>query len=305
MIRTGVIGLSEGNGHPFSFSAIVNGYDDTGFAGAGWPVIHDYLRRQSPDCFGFDNARVTHAWTQDVGLTRTLCTACHIPTACATAEDMLGQIDALIIARDDWQCHAHMAMPFLEQGVAVFVDKPLTLDETELQAFEPYLRTGRLMSCSGLRHAVELDPLRTTEMPTGDVRLINGTVLNGLDKYGIHLIEAVASLGRGFARPVAVTRMNTTHESFQIQLANGVPLKLDCLGAVGKTFHLSVFGQRTHMHFDLHDNFSAFRRTLQAFFRMVSTGTPPFDPEETLAFMRLLRTALALTPGATATLNTP
>ena len=27
-VRVGMIGLSEGNGHPFSFSAILNGYDD-------------------------------------------------------------------------------------------------------------------------------------------------------------------------------------------------------------------------------------------------------------------------------------
>ena len=32
-VRVGMIGMSEGNGHPFSFSAIINGYDDDGLAG--------------------------------------------------------------------------------------------------------------------------------------------------------------------------------------------------------------------------------------------------------------------------------
>ena len=31
-LRLGILGLSPGNGHPFSFSAIVNGYDDAAFA---------------------------------------------------------------------------------------------------------------------------------------------------------------------------------------------------------------------------------------------------------------------------------
>ena len=29
MLRIGVIGLSEGNGHPYSWSAIINGFDKT------------------------------------------------------------------------------------------------------------------------------------------------------------------------------------------------------------------------------------------------------------------------------------
>ncbi len=63
-LRLGVVGLSEGNGHPFSFSAIVNGYDDAGMAASGWPVIHDYLRLRDPSEFGGLGAQVTHAWTQ-------------------------------------------------------------------------------------------------------------------------------------------------------------------------------------------------------------------------------------------------
>ena len=31
-LRLGVLGFSPGNGHPYSFSAIVNGYDDEAFA---------------------------------------------------------------------------------------------------------------------------------------------------------------------------------------------------------------------------------------------------------------------------------
>ena len=36
VIRVGIVGLSEGNGHPFSFSAIINGFSDVGMAAAGW-----------------------------------------------------------------------------------------------------------------------------------------------------------------------------------------------------------------------------------------------------------------------------
>lgn len=299
VIRTGIIGFSEGNGHPFSFSAIVNGYDEVAFTEAGWPVILDYLRRQPADRFGFGDARVTHAWTQDAELTPRLCAATRIEHACTEVSEMHGEVDALIVARDDWESHAELAMPFLRSGIPVFVDKPLTLEAAQLAAFVPYLESGKLMSCSGLRYAAEIDPLRLPEPAIGAIRLVAGTVLNGPEKYGIHLIEAVASLGRTFARPVAITRLEAPHDSFLLHFDNGVPFRLDCLGNVGKTFHLSFFGDHGHCHFDLHDNFGAFRRTLEHFFAMVRTGVPAIDPVETVRIMRLLTVAATLEPGRT------
>ena len=64
-IRVGMIGISEGNGHPFSFSAIINGYSDEGLRESGWPVIYEYVRRRDPSEFGIAGLKVTHAWTQD------------------------------------------------------------------------------------------------------------------------------------------------------------------------------------------------------------------------------------------------
>jgi len=303
VIRTGIIGLSEGNGHPFSFSAIVNGYDDARFVEAGWPVILNYIRRQPTESFGLGDARVTHAWTQDRAITGKLCAACRIETACADVSEMLDSVDALIIARDDWQSHAELALPFLHKGIPVFVDKPLTLNAVELDAFMPFLQSGTLMSCSGLRYAAELDSIRASNREIGAVRLVSGTVLNGLEKYGIHLIEAIASLGGIFARPVAVTRLEAPHESFLFHFQDGVPFHLDCLGSVGKTFHISVYGERNHCHFDLHDNFSAFRRTLENFYMMVRSGVPPINPSETFHLIRLLVAARALAPGETTSLS--
>ena len=290
MIRTGIIGYSVGNGHPFSFSAIVNGYDDEKFAAAGWPVIHNYLRQQGPDRFGIGDTRITCAWTQDPAMTAALCAACRIDKACANLTEMLKQVDAVIVARDDWEWHAELAMPFLDAGVAVFVDKPLSLDDRDLSRFQPFLRSGKLMSCSGLRYAAELDALRIppAQWEIGSPKLFVATVLNDIEKYGIHMIDAVASLHPAWGHAISVDRLEVPHQAWRIELSDGVPMLLHCLGAVGKTFHLSVFGERGHRHFDLHDNFSAFRRTLETFFTMVRTGVPPIDPDETLAIMRLI-----------------
>lgn len=297
MIRAGIIGLSEGNGHPFSFSAIVNGYDRDAFAQAGWPGILNYLDQQPSSSFGFPSVEVTHAWTQDAAITAKLCAAARIAHGVDDWRDMIGQVDALIVGRDDWRTHMEFARPFLDADVAVLIDKPLTLDARELDYFQPHLEAGRLMSTAGLRYARELDVMRDDKAQVGDIRHVAATVLNDMERYGVHMLDALASIGLGPV--VSVTRLAAKHESFHLDLADGVTVSLNCLGAVAKTFHISLFGSRGHAHFDLHDNFSAFRRTLEAFFGMMATGKPPIAPRQVIDTMRLIAATQRLQPGET------
>ncbi len=78
-----------------------------------------------------------------------------------------------------------MAPPFLEAGIPIFVDKPLTLQQNELEAFWPHLCDGRVMSCSGLRFAIELDTLTSEISTIGRLRLVRGSTLNDWTKYGV------------------------------------------------------------------------------------------------------------------------
>jgi len=62
-IRLGVIGMTEGNGHPYSWSAILNGYDRARMtAECPFPGIPGYLNLQPPEAFGIADARVTHVF---------------------------------------------------------------------------------------------------------------------------------------------------------------------------------------------------------------------------------------------------
>ena len=94
-----------------------------------------------------------------------------------------------------------------------------------------------------------------------------------------------------------MTRLAAPHESFALTLEDATPFTLNCLGNVARTFHLSFFGEKAHAHFDLHDNFSAFRRTLAAFFEMLATRMPPIPPDQVLATMTLIAAARQLAPG--------
>ena len=287
MIDVGIVGVSEGNGHPFSFSAIVNGYDDEGLRQSGWRVIYDYVRERHPSEFGFDGVRVSHVWTQDPEQTRRLQAACNIPHAVENWRDLEEVVDAVILARDDHRRHAEMALPLLEAGLPVFIDKPLSLAPEDLRRFRPYLEAGQLMSCSGLRYAQELDEPRANIGAYGSLRCVRGAVVLGWEKYAIHLLEAVSTVLPSV--PVSVAPVPAGHASVAITMSDGTLFQLDALGSVPKTFQVDLWGTDRRSTHEITDNFSAFRRTLWHFFEMVRTGVPAIDPAETLRLMQVLR----------------
>jgi len=283
-IDVGVVGISEGNGHPYSFASIVNGYDDAGYEASDWGVIHDYLVTKDPSEFGFDGVTVTHAWTQDPAETDTLCRASKIPNAAESLDGMAESVDAVLLARDDYGRHREFAEPFLDRGIPTFVDKPLALDPEDVAWFEPFLREGLLMSCSGMRFARALDEPRATLEEYGPVRLVDGVVLNDWSKYGVHLLDAV--FGVLEAGPEAVTATGTDPATVTIETTGDPTVQLSALGDAPITFDVSIYGRDAVSRHHLRDNFRAFRRTLYRFFEMVRTGEPAIPPAETLDVLR-------------------
>ena len=286
MKTIGIIGVSEGNGHPFSYSSIINGYSPEGLAASGWPGIYNYVRRRHASEFGLGEWKVTHAWTQDSEVTQRLCAACKIPHTAGDYREFLGKVDAVIVARDDFENHFQMARPFLEAGLPVFVDKPLSLDLAELRALKPYLEKGQLMSCSGMRYARELDEPRADLAAYGRLKLIRGAIVLSWEKYGIHLLEAILSLS--IARPVSVRSLPADHASSVVRLEDGTLIQIDALGDSARTFHVEIFGTQQNGSFEIFDNFSMFRRMLWEFAESIRMGRPAIPPERTIELMSVL-----------------
>jgi hypothetical protein len=284
MIKVGMIGINEGNGHPYSFSCIINGFNNKGLRDCGWDVIYNYIRQQDDVDLGIDDVQVTHIWTQNLVETNKIARAANIPNVVNDYLDMIGEVDALIIARDDSENHYEMARPFLENGCFVFIDKPLSLDIGELRYFKKYLQQGRLMSCSGMRYASELDYFRANINDYEEIKLIRGAVINNLDKYGIHMLEAIYGTLPFNVKSIPSSKI----ESLTLINTDGTSIQLDALGDTVKTFQLDIFGSNGRFHVELNNNFVAFRRTLLHFFQMVRTREPVIKPSLTISIMKVL-----------------
>ena len=97
----GVIGMSDGNGHPYSWSAICNGYSPIEMATCGFPVISEYLSKRAWPEARLPNVEVSHVWTQDPVISRKIARSALIPNIVEMPEKMIGEVDGILLARDD------------------------------------------------------------------------------------------------------------------------------------------------------------------------------------------------------------
>lgn len=291
-IRIAMLGMVEGNGHPYSWSAIINGYDPVHEVDCPYPGILDYLRPQPPETFGIEGAQVTHVWTDRPEDGERVARFARIPHVVASPLDAIGEIDAAIIATDDGDGHLERCRPFVEAGIPVFIDKPLTLHKQHLERFVRWEREGRrILSSSGTRYGKEFAPFRLSTANLGEVRLATVTTHRSWERYGIHALEAVYPiLGPGFESVRFVGRPEDTDRSLMLlRHRSGTEVLIiaieDMLGSFGC---LNLYGTRSHSHAQFSDTFYAFKSQLTDFVRYVRTGEPPFSFAETVELMEIL-----------------
>ncbi len=277
-----MVGMSPGNGHPFSFSAILNGYDPQLLASSPYPTIYEYMRRQPPEAQGIEDARVTHVWAADSSAAEYVARTCRIPQVVRRYEEMLGEVDAVILPHDDGALHLEMARPFLRAGLPVFIDKPLADTVEDARALVKMAgRDGLLMSCSALRYSAEVEALRRALPQIGDVHVAHGVSWRSWMKYGVHLVEAIyAVLGRGI---VEVQNMGAGGEAVvHCKYANGPHVVLHVFEHLSPLIQVGFFGTRGYRVVDAADWFAMFRNTLAHFVAMIKQRQRPIPLEETL-----------------------
>jgi predicted dehydrogenase len=289
-LKLGVIGLSPGNGHPYSWSAIFNGYDSSEMQDCGFPVIPEYLARQSfPDDF-ITAGKVTHVWTQDTGLSLKIARAALIPNIARRVEDLVGAVDAVLLARDDAETHYQFAAPFLKAGIPIYIDKPLALSVREAEAMLSLQRyPGQLFSCSALRYARELQLDESMRETVGDLVAIEAFVPNDWATYAIHAIDPVLRImgDFGWFAEMQVTRAGTSTTVNAVH-SNGTCVSITALGDKIAPISINVRGTKAEVTLTFKDSFYAFRAALQDFIDGIREQDVRSDPRNLTAAIELI-----------------
>jgi predicted dehydrogenase len=291
-IRLAMLGMVDGNGHPYSWSAIINGaYDTQTMADCGFPVIPQYLGAEPKENLGIPGVKVTHVWCDDPADTAKVARAAFIPNTVKRAEDVIGQVDAAVIATDRGWEHVDRARPFIEAGIPLFIDKPLCDNEDHLRQFVAWQREGKpLLSTSCMRYAKEFQAIRgQMSALVGEPRVITMTTPKTWERYGIHALEGVYPLlAPGGWLSVANTgtkEANIVHARHQSGVDVVLAAVADMYGAFGK---LNVYGTKGTTTAAFEHTFFAFKAQLVAFIEYLRTGQLPFPFAQTVELLKII-----------------
>jgi len=288
-IRLAMLGLIEGNGHPYSWSAIVNGYNPAEMAHCPFPVIPQYLGEVPLNTIGIQGARVTHVWTDNPADAAKVAAASKIDHVVSRPEEVIGHVDAVIVGTDDGHEHVRRARPFIEAGLPVFVDKPLAINVPDLNQFILWHNQGKVfLSSSNMRYAPEIKQISRQKAQLGQLRWIASCTSKTWERYAIHALEALwPALGPGFLGVRTASRPGSDIAYLVHQ--SGVQVNLAVIEeAVGSYGALHVFGTNGHLAVTCWDTYTAFRDQLCAFIDMLRTGRRPYPLSETVELMAVI-----------------
>jgi predicted dehydrogenase len=207
----------------------------------------------------------------------------------ARAEDVIGEVDAVLVATDKGVEHVERCRPFVEAGIPIFVDKPMCDNEKDLRQFTDWVEGGaRIMSSSCMRYAKEYSPYRASTHDLGELKFVSITMAKSWERYGIHALEGIYPiLGPGFvsARNVGTEERNVVHLKHTSGTDAVILMDYNLLGGFGV---LTLCGSDSAATVKFSDSFYAFKTQLAAFVEYLKTGERSFPFEETRELMKLV-----------------
>lgn len=292
-----MIGMSPGNAHPYSWSAIINGYFDPGeIDRMGYPAVSAYLKANE-DTLGIHDAQVTCVWTQDSQISESIAKTTRIERIADRLEEMPALVDAVILARDDAENHVAMARPFIDAGIPVFIDKPIALTAEDLAYFSKESARGKfIMSCSSMRYSNEGRIVKQELASLGKLELATAVGKKDWPKYGVHLLEALFSV-LDDPKPVSIKHIGKANKDIvHVEFENGFQATLHLFMDISSTFQISLFGQHGWRLIDIRNSYSMFRDNIIEFIRSVQENKARLSFDKTENIIRTLM-------GATKSLN--
>lgn len=291
-LKFAMLGMIAGNGHPYSWSAIVNGFDPVAMAPCPYPTIPKYLGARPLETVKVPYAQVTHVWTDNPAEAPLVAKASLIPNVMDRPEDAIGHVDAVFVATDNGFDHVRRARPFVEAGLPVFVDKPLATSLEELQTFIDWRKAGaRILSSSSGRYAPELDPWFADKSSLGDIRWVSNITTKYWENYGVHALEPVFKLlGPGFVsvRLDGRPKFEVAHLFHKC----GAQVTLSAIYDAGGG-GLYMNGTKGCVTVQIGDAYTQFRRQIVTFIDYVRSGGPdPYPFSETIEIQAILIAAL-------------
>jgi hypothetical protein len=215
--RIGIIDSSAGNGHMFSFTAAINGYEKMLLETCPFPVIRNYLVNYELPLNKLSRiAKVVNVWMPEIELAKKVASFGRINQVCESWKSVVEESDAVIITNDDPTEERAIKIAYaLTSGKPVFVDKVLSLDRNELEQILKMQRyPGQLFAGSGVSYSPDFE---NVTIP-GDCTHVNFEVPKSWRLYAVHALDlAFKVLGDSYLQSEAIAN-GTDHSGTWVTL---------------------------------------------------------------------------------------
>ena len=265
-MKLGIIGVSDGNGHPYSWSAIINGYDEEKIKNCEYESIPKYLKENSGELRDIDGVEVSHIWTQNESETKKIAESTYIKKQCRHWNEMLDQVDGLLLARDDSENHKKYAEEFLRKGIPVYIDKPIATTKSKAdEIYDLEIYPGQIFTCSALRYADEFNLDKATRMDIGEIKRIEAISLKSWNKYAVHIVEPCLNIAKPNGR-ILRKRLDIDGGRRRLELIySDIEMVFETTGLKEGKIAITIIGTRKTITREFKDPFQSFKKSLATF----------------------------------------
>jgi predicted dehydrogenase len=201
---------------------------------------------------------------------------------------MIGEVDAVLLARDDPENHRQMAEPFIDADIPIFIDKPLAFCRDDLDYFGQKVEQGKfIMSCSALRYSAGNQGFSDKLDGIGEVKLAVAVGAKDLRKYAVHYIEGMIAF-LGDPAIVSVQHISTSGKDIIfLELDNGTLATIHVFKGI-TSGELNIYGDKGTLNIVHGGAFVSFRSQLIEAVKSFKEGKPRLNFAKTYNIINAL-----------------
>lgn len=233
----------------------------------------------------FGDHRVTMICGDDEAKTRDVASEGRISEIVSGPMEMIGHIDAAIVVNRHGDLHAPNAIPLLEAGIPVYVDKPLAVSLEDCTNIIAAANTGKtwVTSFSSLKYAAETIELDELCSSLGAIRTAQFAGPCDFDSeyagpffYATHVADIMTRL-MGHGIETVAAKRSGKNVAVTVAFENQALAAITYMNDTSYHFTATLFGTEGYAHREIVAGMSAYAAAFSEFVEAVEAGKPPIE----------------------------
>ncbi len=171
----------------------------------------------------------------------------NIPNIIMSFDEMFQHVDAVLVQSANWDCHIDRALPFIERGIPVLIDKPIVGSVKDVVRMKKIINKHSSIMFGGSSLLYSDNAVEFSNSITRDFSNIHAFGMGDIFNYGIHTVAIAQSLLGAGAKTVTYLQ-DEDHPSFRVDYIDERKLYLH-LGM--KTSYWSLLAQSQEQQYSV------------------------------------------------------